>query len=72
MATPEFSQQDAQTLVLLAENAPLRNLKEAENVSKLLQRFSAWYEHISKPSATPNPRKQRSAAEAPTAEDLTK
>lgn len=46
MATPTFSQQDAEYLIVVSQRAPLANMKEAEHLSGLLQRFKAWYEHV--------------------------
>jgi hypothetical protein len=43
-----FTQQDAQNLIAHAQTAPLANLKHAEAVSSLLQRFAKWYEDVSK------------------------
>lgn len=86
MSEVEFSTQDAQNLVALAENAPLRNLKEAEQVSKLLTRFVAWHAKVTAPVPADVPeaktRKPRSkpdqtppadaGAGSKDAEDLTK
>lgn len=38
----DFTAQDAQNIVLLAQNSPLKNLQEAKNVSELLARFAQW------------------------------
>lgn len=43
MLAPEFTPQDAQFLIATAQSAPLQNMKHAEAVSQLLQRFQAWY-----------------------------
>lgn len=59
MPTPTFSTQDAQNLIAVAQNAPLRNLKEAEMVSQLIQRFAAWHEHVTKTPADKTTRKGR-------------
>jgi hypothetical protein len=48
MSNPQFSKQDAEMLVAHAQTAPLANLRHAEQVSQLLQRFAAWYEHNAK------------------------
>lgn len=48
MPTPDFTSQDAQNLIAHAQTAPLVNLKHAEQVSNLLQRFAAWHESVSK------------------------
>lgn len=40
---PEFSVKDAQSLIELAERAPLTNMTEAKQVSALLGRFTAWF-----------------------------
>lgn len=79
MPAPEFSQLDAKNIVALAQNAPLRNLHEAQEVSKMLERFTAWYDSVTTPSAAPaTTRKPRKSIEqppstetGPTAEDLT-
>lgn len=72
---PKFDKQDAQNVIALAQNAPLRNLKEASEVSDLLQRFAAWFEFVTV-ATTPKPVKRRGTppADAPavTAEDVTK
>lgn len=49
--TPTFTPQDAQSLVALASNAPLRNLAEAGQVSALLQRFLMWHQFVTQPAA---------------------
>lgn len=49
MPSPSFTPQDAQNLIAIAQNAPLQNLKAAEQVSALLQRFATWYEFVSNP-----------------------
>lgn len=80
MSEVEFSNQDAQNIVALAENAPLRNLKEAEQVSKLLARFVAWHGKVTAAPEPPKPaRKPRQvtaqemiAESSKDAEDLTK
>jgi hypothetical protein len=59
---PKFDTQDAKNLIALAQNAPLRNLQEASQVSDLLQRFSAWFEAASKPA--PAPRAARKGTKA--------
>lgn len=53
MATPTFSEQDAQDLIAHAQAAPLANLKHASYISDLLRRFAAWHEHVTKPAAKP-------------------
>lgn len=63
---PKFDANDAQVLVQLAQNAPLRNLREAQGVSELLQRFTAWFNDVTASPADdsaptpPAPRKRRS------------
>jgi hypothetical protein len=39
----EFTKQDAQTLVAIAEAAPQPNLRSAMQTVELLKRFWAWY-----------------------------
>lgn len=60
MPTTTFSDQDAQFLIAHAQTAPLANLKHAEQVSQLLQRFATWHAHVSKPAPT-----DRKAGQAP-------
>lgn len=36
------TQQDIDNILILAQNAPLRNLREAQEVSALLTRFQQW------------------------------
>lgn len=76
-----FSPQDANTLIALAQNAPLQNLRQAEQVSQLLQRFGAWYASVVAPAGeateAPKPRKRRGesppvAAPETKSEDLLK
>lgn len=55
MSRPSFSDLDAQNLVALAQNAPLRNLKEAEQVSQMLQRFKEWYDSVAYQEVPPAP-----------------
>lgn len=45
MTNPTFSAQEAQLLVNHAQTAPLQNLQHASEVSVVLQKFRAWYEH---------------------------
>jgi len=47
---PTFSAQDARNMIGLVQRAPLQNLQEAANVSTLLDRFTAWYEYVTKPT----------------------
>jgi hypothetical protein len=48
---PTFTDLDVQNLIAVAQAAPLRNMKEAESVSLLLQRFRSWHEHVTKETA---------------------
>jgi len=45
----QFTKQDAEHLIQHAQTAPLANLRHAEQVSALLQRFAAWYEEQTAP-----------------------
>lgn len=48
---PEFPPKDAQMLIQAAEAAPLQNLAQAQQLSSVLVRFQAWYNHIMVPVA---------------------
>jgi hypothetical protein len=63
MPLPEFSPQDSQNLIALAQNAPLRNMREAEEVAKLIKRFADFYDAASQPVA-PVSRKRRETNQA--------
>lgn len=70
MATPPtFSPQDAEYLIVVAQRAPLSNMKEAEHLSQTLQRFKGWYEHVANAEAPKAARKGRKEAPASTIED---
>lgn len=43
MKVTDFTPQDAQALVAHAQTAPLQNMRHAEAVSKLLQKFAQWH-----------------------------
>ena len=45
MATGQFTREDAQAILALVQEAPLRNMRMASEVSALLQRFSAFVDH---------------------------
>jgi hypothetical protein len=45
MSDPTFSPQDAQLMVNHVQTAPLQNMQHAAEVSMLIQKFKAWYEH---------------------------
>lgn len=64
---PKFDKQDAQNVIVLAQNAPLRNLKEASEVSDLLQRFAAWFEFV---TAAPAPTYNRKRKVTPASPDV--
>lgn len=40
----KFTEQDAAVLITIARRAPLQNMDEAANVSKLLDRFTTFFE----------------------------
>lgn len=64
MTTPTFTEVDAQNLIQAAQNSPLRNLKEAEYLSGLLQRFAAWHAHVTKAEVPKPLRKARQESPA--------
>lgn len=70
MSAEDFSREDAEAVIALAQQAPLQNMKHAEAVSDLLQRFTKFYDKATKPA--PVPRKPRSTPASDTPEDLTK
>lgn len=47
----QFSKQDAAALIEHAQCAPLANLRHAEQISQLLQRFAQWHEQVTSPAA---------------------
>lgn len=53
MTENTFSEQDAQALIQTAQSAPLQNMKHAEMVSGLLQRFAAFYKAATAPVEPP-------------------
>lgn len=38
-----FTQHDADAIIQMVQSAPLANMRHAQEVSALLQRFQAWY-----------------------------
>ena len=42
MANEDFTAQDANNVILVCRNAPLRNMQEAEQVNALLTKFAAF------------------------------
>lgn len=46
MAEPTLSPQEAQILVNHVQTAPLQNMEHAAQISVILQKFTAWYEHV--------------------------
>jgi hypothetical protein len=65
----EFTREDADAVIALAQQAPLSNMKHAQSVSDLLQRFVKFYEKAVKPAAVT--RKPRKTAPEVTPEDVT-
>jgi hypothetical protein len=50
-----FTYQDAQAMIALVQTAPLANMRAAQQVSELLQRFSAFASfHLQAPEAPAN------------------
>jgi hypothetical protein len=54
MPNEDFTAQDAQNVILVCRNAPLRNMQEAEAVNALLAKFANWVnEKLAPPAAPP-------------------
>lgn len=53
--TPTFTPQEAQTLIQIAQSAPLQNMQHATAVFTLLQKFEAWYNHVNTPPPPAEP-----------------
>lgn len=71
---PQFSAQEAQTLVALAQNSPQPNIPQAAQASQLIQRFAAWFDYVNAAPAEEVPTRTRKSRTPPavTVEDVTK
>ncbi len=53
MKVTDFTTEEAQAIVQIAESAPLANMKQATAVSALLRKFAAWYPLTQQKDAQP-------------------
>jgi hypothetical protein len=55
MSNIQFTQEDFEALINIAERAPLQHMREAVAVSQLLARFKQWYPTTQAPGSPPAP-----------------